>query len=464
MRLQLLKQTGNTNRLILIFAGWGSDASAYSHVEMAGWDVALVTGIDDCVPDFTLLNRYDTVYVYAWSLGVYAAESVLPGRVNPVRAFAINGTPRPCNDEEGIPTVIFRGTSEGLNERTLRKFRIRMFGGISAYALYADLFEGVNDIVGLQAELEFVATHPLEGSEPKLNWTTAYISESDRVFPPANQFRAWESHADIELLADTPHYVDIQHIVCQTIIDVEKVGKRFSRSMDTYNSHAHAQRFIAEQIVERFLHGVDNEPESVIEIGPGTGLFTNRWGKCIHPRKAVFIDLYTMPQYGVAAEECYISEDAERVLQRLATEEPGTVDAVLSASAIQWFSDFNLFFSNCASVLKPGGYIAMSTFAPGNLEELTRLRPDYLRYQSVENLKSVVSKYFSGVNVVEEKVELEFTSPLEALRHLQLTGVTTSGTRRASVAELRKFAATFPMNPRGRYTLTFRPIYIFATL
>lgn len=465
MKLEFLKQTATTNRLILIFAGWGSDACVYKGVEMPGWDVALVTGIDSEVPDTEVLHRYDTIYVYAWSLGVFVAEMLLPGRVEPVKAFAINGTPWPCDDVCGIPRSIFRGTAEGLNERSLHKFRVRMFGGVSEYKPCQHMFEHVCDIAELGSQLNFVETCSSKpDAEPSLRWTMAYVGSADRIFPPDNQCRAWQGHTEITLLEETPHYVDLQSIVKQTIIDVNKVGRRFSRSVSTYNAHAHAQRLIAEMLASKFLTDVCPEPESVVEIGPGTGLFTHQWSKYLRPSRAMFIDLYDMPEYGVAPDETYVSEDAERVLMRLASCQAGSVDAILSASAIQWFSDFELFFRNCAQLLKPEGYLAMSTFAPGNLEELKRLRPDHLRYLTSDKLKDILSRYFKDVIVVEDTVEVEFSSPLEALRHLQLTGVTASGSRQATVSELRRFADTYPMNERGRYTLTFRPIYLYARL
>lgn len=465
MKLEFLKRSATTNKLILIFAGWGSDATLYRDVHMPNWDVAVVTGIDEAIPDVEMLDSYDTVYVYAWSLGVFVAEYFLSGRIIPTKAFAINGTPWPNDDTRGIPQAIFKGTIEGLNARSLHKFRVRMFGGVSEYKPFAPIFEHLCDTDDLRRQLEFVvASSEHRYCTPNVKWTAAYACTNDRIFPFDNQCNAWRDLTDIEILDGDSHYVDIQRIVTQTIIDVEKVGRRFSRSVSTYNAHAHAQRLIAETLAQKFLTDLPAIPETVIEIGPGTGLFTQKWSKYLKPLNALFIDLYEMPKYGVAQRESYFSEDAERVFTRLAAEQPGTVDAILSASAIQWFSDFELFFNNCAKVLKPTGYMAVSTFAPGNLEELKRLRPDYIRYLTAERLRSLLSEYFKEVIVVEDVVELEFTSPLEALRHLQLTGVTASGSRQAKVSELRRFANTFPMNSRGRYTLTFRPIYIYAKL
>lgn len=458
MKLQFLVRTDLTDRLILLFAGWGSDERCYAHIVMPGWDVALVSGYDGATPDFSLLTPYRTVYVYAWSLGVWAAERALPGRLEPVRAYAVNGTPWPCDDERGIPAKVFGDTAAGLSPRNLYKFRVRMCGGVSAYQAKADMFEHLQDVDALRGELEYVASHP---NEKHLTWDGAYIGRDDRIFPALNQSEAWEGRTSVHEIP-SPHYVDLQVIVSQTIVDVARVGKRFSRSLTTYDSHAHAQRLIAETLAKKAFGGDAADGGTVVEIGPGTGLFTREWSKRVSPRKVVFMDLYEMPCYGVAAEEEYMCGDAESGMQAMAEAAPASVSAIVSASAIQWFSNLPLFFANCARVLEQGGLIAMSTFAPGNLSELRRLREDHLQYVPAASLREMLERLFIDVKVEEDVVQLEFTSPLEALRHLQLTGVTVSGGKQASVSELRRFAETFPMNPRGRYTLTFRPIYILA--
>ena len=53
MKFELLRKSAGTTRLILIVAGWASDAASYRHVNMPGWDVAVVWGIDAVVPDLS---------------------------------------------------------------------------------------------------------------------------------------------------------------------------------------------------------------------------------------------------------------------------------------------------------------------------------------------------------------------------------------------------------------------------
>lgn len=459
MKIEFLKQSEKCGRLILVMAGWGTLPSLYSSIDMPGWDTAVAYGIDEESPDFASLRRYHTIYLYAWSLGVYAAERFLPADLPICAAYAVNGTLRPVDDAAGIPEAIFIGTRDGLNDRNLRKFRMRMFDSVEDFKALESVLSEEADIEKLRSQLSYVLDHPVENTH--IAWTGVFIGESDKIFPADNQLFAWESKAAYIIKMPMPHYADIQGIVKRTVVNVEKVGRRFTRSLPTYSAHAHAQRIIACRLASEFIKELPSAVHKVCEIGSGTGLFTREWSKRCKATHAVFIDLGDMPRYNVADEEIYIKDDAEAVIAAMASESPESLDAIFSASAIQWFSNTAYFLECCSRLLRKGGELVISTFAPGNLEELRRLRPDHLRYIPAQELLEILKRHFSEAEVVEDTVELEFSSPLEALRHLQLTGVTAMG-HKSGIGELRRFAQNYPVNPRGRYSLTFRPIYLRA--
>lgn len=455
MRLEFLAKA-NRNKLILIFAGWSSDAALYSEVASPGWDVALVSGTDVSAPDWKPLHSYETIYLYAWSMGVYFAEKLLPRHLNITRAYALNGTPYPCSDKLGIPEAIFIGTAQNLNERNLLKFRIRMCGSRAEYEHIAEKFT-CNDIEALRSQLLAVSADREE--RRPLPWTAAYISADDKIFPPSNQENAWQSIVEIRHLPGE-HYVSLQGIIAHTAINVEKVGRRFNKALSTYTEHAHAQRVIAGRLAGLFRDMAGARAGSVIEIGSGTGLFTFAWSRLLAAERVLFMDLCDMPKYGVAANEDYMQGDAEEAIARMAAECPGTVDAIISASAIQWFSNPEAFINNCYKLLRRRGVIAFSTFSAGNLPELTALRTDPMHYPGADVWQEYFEP-FSKFRLIEEDVEIDFTTPVEALKHLRLTGVTGSGAK-ASIGEIRRFSELYPQNNRGRYSLTFKPLYLIA--
>lgn len=432
----------------------------YEHVQMSGWDTMVCLGqnlkTDEARKLAEIVSDYSTVYVYGYSLGVAAAIRALKTvDIHPAALFAVNGTPTPCDDMRGIPVAIYEGTTEGLTERNLKKFQMRMFGDTSLYREWADRLPRTQSVDRLQKELR-EATAEIRAVP---TFDAAFIGTADRIFPPENQHNAWDGLTKVVEI-EAPHFIDLQNVIERTIVDTGRVAARFNRAMHTYSAHAHAQRLIAERLMELAFQR-RCEVQNLIEVGPGTGLFTALWQHRWNVQKALYMDLCDMPHYGAAPREQYLQGDAEESMQHVADEKIDRVDAVVSASAIQWLSNLPLFFHNCAAVMHDGALLAVSTFAPGNLKELLALRPDLLRYPSADELAEMARREFRDVAVSCEDVEIEFTTPLEALRHLSLTGVTTAGTR-TSVGELRRFAAAYPMNARGRYTLTFRPLYLIA--
>ncbi len=129
MQIEYIVREDNT-RLLLIFAGWSTDASAFGGLVCPGYDVAVLSGYTDLsVPDD--FSGYSEIVVMAWSLGVWAASNVLARyRKLPVTlTVAVNGTETPVSDTEGIPERIYRSTLDGLTAQSLLKFRRRMGGG-----------------------------------------------------------------------------------------------------------------------------------------------------------------------------------------------------------------------------------------------------------------------------------------------------------------------------------------------
>lgn len=448
MRWELIHNAGSGN-LILIFAGWSTDSSFYSAIEMEGWDIAVVSDYSDFSFPLERLEGYSTIVLFAWSLGVYAAASVLPfDRIS--IAVAINGTEFPAHDSFGIPETIYDSTASTLSERNLMKFRRRMSGG--AYETLKDRFGNTPaDIECLRHQLEFIRQSATDGMTAAV-WHRVYISTDDHIFPPANQRKAWESHPSspeiIEI--EAPHYVDLQPIVRSVLPSGEKVGERFHKALPTYNSQATAQRKIAEHLTRLCPTGTQHR---VIEIGPGTGLFSRMiTGKC-NPEIMEYIDLYPTDRFHLAPNEVYHLEDAEKWMAREAGRNNSSADAIVSASAIQWFVNPARFFGNAAKILKPGGLLLCSTFLPGNLHEIKAVNPHGLIYHGRKEIERMLSLHFKEFTIEEETITLDFASPRDALLHLRQTGV---GGASSSGLPLKDMLAKLP--PR----LTYRPLYILA--
>ena len=456
MRLELLHSEENASRLILIFGGWSTSRPLYEKIHRRGWDTALVSDYSSLQFDKQQLKRYKTIYLYCWSMGVWAASQVLSAD-DVTMAFAINGTETPCDDEKGIPEKIFRGTADNLTERNLLKFRKRMCGSHADDSLLSLLSLDSSSIESLRSELYFIIDESQRASKPTIRWKRVYVGKSDGIFPPANQLRAWqnaENRAEEIIELDSPHYVDIKGIVDATIPDIEKVGKRFEESHLTYDAHAKAQSAIAARLCS--MLDAENLPSDcrLLEIGPGTGLFTYLYGPLVKPGKADFIDLYPVARFGIAPEEKYYTGDAELIIGEI----DESYDMIVSSSAIQWFRDRHTFFRNVASKLAQGGILLCSTFLPGTLDALDALRPSPMLYNSREELVGFLSEYFSDVVWREETISINFPDAREAIEHLRRTGV---GGAFGRFGSLRKLITTLSAS-EGGVSLNFNVLYMYA--
>ncbi|EJW96227.1 biotin biosynthesis protein BioC [gut metagenome] len=263
-----------------------------------------------------------------------------------------------------------------------------------------------------------------------------------------------------------------RQVSAETLIDKTLVNHRFSRVVESYHREAVAQRQIAERLVELLQREVGEVPvhPHLLEIGCGTGFLTRPLVACLQPGCLVLNDLCTemsrcyddwlsgssgsLSQSGsldspsqsgssgslsqwVPGEVHFLAGDAETLLF------PGGQDLIVSCSVLQWFTAPETFFSRCARLLKPDGYLAFSTFGGDNLKEVTALTGAGLTYRSLEEWKTLLAPHFEVVYAGEEHLTLTFDTPLEVLYHLKHTGVTAIRREAWTPGDLRRFCSRY---------------------
>ena len=212
-------------QLIIYFCGWGMTPATVSHLTLpdqcdllALYDyrsLKLSDGLADLPWD-----SYQAVTIVAWSLGVWAAEQVIPHwSTLPTiqRLIAVAGSPYPMHDQWGIPSQIFIGTLEGLTDENRQRFNRRMCGGKRYKQLYDILSE--RPTTELRDELQAVYDSLATSEEPettphtRLAWDLAIIGERDQIFPAKNLSTLWEAvNVPTLLLPDGDHYLfDLWH-------------------------------------------------------------------------------------------------------------------------------------------------------------------------------------------------------------------------------------------------------------
>lgn len=223
--------------LSLFFAGWGMDKRPFGSLACKDMDIMICYDYTDTGFDYRLIERYGTIMITAWSMGVWAAGKIIPclkakGK-EITRATAINGTLLPVSDLYGIPEKIFSGTLEGFSEKTLTKFRRRMCGDTANYELFMS-GAPLRSIGSLHDELASIyKTATSENSSKGLddttcaetikaecqgNWSDAIICTKDRIFPANNQIRFWTDAGISYELTDRTHY-------CNDIFSLKITGR-----------------------------------------------------------------------------------------------------------------------------------------------------------------------------------------------------------------------------------------------
>ncbi|MDL2251806.1 DUF452 family protein [Odoribacter sp. OttesenSCG-928-J03] len=203
MKIEWLNKKGQ-NELIIFFNGWGMDINAVKHLEgdfdvLMFYDYRTLQLLDE-LPDLT---GYDKKYVIAWSMGVWAASNICYSWNDVDMFVAINGTERPVCDSYGIPCNIYSMTEKGMNERGREKFFFRMLKNREEVALF-----GPHKPVRLLEEQLEELTHIREESETHrqtVNWSRAFISDYDIIFPVQNQHNWWDSRTQV-ISVDSGHY------------------------------------------------------------------------------------------------------------------------------------------------------------------------------------------------------------------------------------------------------------------
>ena len=246
--------------------------------------------------------------------------------------------------------------------------------------------------------------------------------------------------------------------------DKELIRKRFSGAGAAYGDAAVVQRDIAAALSSMIdMHVPGLFRDRILEVGCGTGFLTRRLAADTAVKELFINDICS--EFSSFFEDLpsvkFIPGDAELI------DFPSGIGLIASSSVIQWFDSQESFFHKCRKCLRSGGYLAFSTFGPGNLYEIYKTTGSGLPYRSLDSLIAMLSPEFDIVHSFETFSVLRFSSPVEVLRHLKQTGV--NGIRRrlwtrSDLADFtRRYLFNFAVSDTGSgCTLTYHPLYVVA--
>ena len=206
------------------------------------------------------------------------------------------------------------------------------------------------------------------------------------------------------------------------LIDKAKIERRFKRSVESYDENAYAQKIIIQRLISLINAYCPSSIDKILEIGCGTGLLTEQLQKSFKTRVLFINDLVdvmcskTASRCNLPIERCIVG-DIEQL------ELGDTFDLIASASTFQWLSNPQETFARLSTNLSDGGWMIFSTFGEDNFKELRSITGNGLVYHSVEKTINQLSSYFKVLHAEENHHVLEFSTPLDVLKHVKSTGV-----------------------------------------
>lgn len=249
-------------------------------------------------------------------------------------------------------------------------------------------------------------------------------------------------------------------------MDHSLVEKRFLKARATYEDHAIVQKLLAQDLCFK-LKGV-KEQSSILEIGCGTGLFTNLLLD-LKPSHLVLNDLSSelcveaLKKVSIKAPtlECKILAGNMDLIAF-----KGQFDLICANAALQWSVNLEALLKKLKAHLLPGGKIAFTTFLPGTLQELTKAGSKGLDYVSRDCILSYCQNLGFKVLLDEKEEVLAFKDARCALKHLSLTGVSAIKRKVWTKGDLKQLMHNLQVQSplANKVLLTFKTLSVIATL
>ncbi len=212
--IQHFVKRSQSDQLTLIFAGWGMDYNITNNINNLVGDLCVCYNYASLDFDPAPLAQYTSITLVAWSMGVWAASRTITQHPElPITSsLAINGTQSPIDAERGIVPAIFAATLANISDCGMERFYRRMCD--SKRDLF-NHFDGcrpaARTMEDIAAELQALQEAVLSSEGVNYSWQSVVIGESDRIFTPENQKRAWEGVTS-RISADA-HYIKLEEYI-----------------------------------------------------------------------------------------------------------------------------------------------------------------------------------------------------------------------------------------------------------
>ncbi len=247
-----------------------------------------------------------------------------------------------------------------------------------------------------------------------------------------------------------------------------RLRSSFGRGLATYHHAATVQQQITKDLVSDLLNaGAPSHFDRAFEFGCGTGHLSDAVLAKFQIGSYFANDL--VPDCGAQilpkiAPLCHYAEFRDGAIEQLSV--PEGLDLVLSSSTLQWVEEVPAVLARLSRALRPGGWLAISTFGQCQFHQLVALGSDAAApaYMNADELAACMPTDFEIVALKQDPIVLQFSTALQLLRHLRDTGVNARSGQIWSPARLhlfeREFRARFERN--GQLPLTYDTVRLIA--
>ncbi|MFC3701951.1 malonyl-ACP O-methyltransferase BioC [Reinekea marina] len=246
------------------------------------------------------------------------------------------------------------------------------------------------------------------------------------------------------------------------------VAQSFSAAAEHYDSVAHLQRQVADELMKRVTRLPMVSAQKAVDLGTGTGYLLPALDHRFNPRELFGLDLSNaMLHQAKHRHRKVITVQAD-------LEQPpfqsSSIDLAVSSLAVQWLECPMKFVEHAFSMLTPGGYLALATVGPKTLSELKTAWQSVdevahvNQFNSAQQWRDAISDTGFVVEHWQESfIEVLYDHPLTLLNELKILGANhVDRNEQPKVSSVRKMLRAYQPFRRqnSQYPATWEIFYI----
>ncbi|MFZ0219121.1 MAG: malonyl-ACP O-methyltransferase BioC [Candidatus Aquirickettsiella sp.] len=259
-----------------------------------------------------------------------------------------------------------------------------------------------------------------------------------------------------------------------TQLDEMQIAQRFTKAAKTYDEVAVLQQRVGESLLER-LQGIRCKPQTILDLGCGTGYFSSFLKKAYPTAKIIGLDKSNgMLLQAQVKEKKYrltdthwVAGDAEHLPFN-----DHSFELVYSNLMLHWSNDFSKSLNEIRRILTPGGLLLFSMVGPDTLQEL---RYCWAAIDEHPHVHLFVDMHDRGDNLLQasfidpvmdvEYFTLLYSEALDLMKELKKLGVQNLAKNRqrglTSKGGLKKLIQVYEgfRNKAGKLPATWEIIY-----